>query len=100
MKQTENIKLIVIDFLCGAGGVTSGFEAAELHNQKIAHVIAGLNHDEVAIDSHLSNFMHVKHFVKDLRDLDYREIRKLITYYKRLYPEAKIIFWFSLECTN
>jgi len=96
----ENIQLIVIDFLCGAGGVTSGFENAIIDGAKVAKVIAGLNHDEVAIDSHANNFIHVKHFIKDLRDISFDELRKLIDFYKKLYPNAKIAFWFSLECTN
>jgi DNA (cytosine-5)-methyltransferase 1 len=98
--KPENIKLIVIDFLCGAGGVTSGFEEAKIRAQKIAKVIAGLNHDEIAIDSHGSNFLHVKHFIKDLREIDFADLQKLIDFYRKRYPGAKIVFWFSLECTN
>lgn len=98
--ENENIQLVVIDFLCGAGGVSSGFEQAEIRRQRIAKVIAGLNHDEVAVDSHLSNFLHVEHFIEDVRKVDINDLIRIIAQYKIIYPNAKLVLWFSLECTN
>ncbi|RYD93174.1 MAG: DNA cytosine methyltransferase, partial [Sphingobacteriales bacterium] len=87
---------IVVDLFCGAGGTTTGFE---MTNGK-ALVIACVNHDPLAIKSHWLNTPHVAHFEEDIRTLDLRPLRKLLAHYRKLYPDAKVILWASLECTN
>lgn len=89
-------QFLIIDLFCGAGGVTTGFEMAG----GIAKVIACVNHDHVAILSHWANYKEVKHFEEDIRTLDLTELVKLALYYRSLYPDAKLILWASLECTN
>lgn len=108
---------IVIDLFCGAGGTTTGFDHAVLPQrilssyyvgpnfqedgfQKIAEVIACVNHDPKAIESHWLNHKNVKHFNEDIRTLDLTDLIDLVERYRRLYPSAFIILWASLECTN
>jgi DNA (cytosine-5)-methyltransferase 1 len=91
---------IVIDLFCGFGGTTLGFELAELESLKIAEVFACVNHDPKAIKSHWLNNKKVKHFNEDIRTLDLTELIALTVKYRTLYPNAKLILWASLECTN
>lgn len=91
---------IVVDLFCGFGGTTKGFVMAELMNQNIAEVIACINHDPKAIKSHWLNNAGVKHFEEDIRTLDLAELIALVKYYRLRYPNAKLILWASLECTN
>lgn len=63
MRTNENIKIIFIDLFCGAGGVTTGIERARYNKIKLAKVIACVNHDPIAIKSHVHNHKHVLHFV-------------------------------------
>lgn len=91
---------LVIDLFCGAGGTTTGFVQAELEGYGIAKVIACVNHDPLAIKSHWANHPEVKHFEEDIRTLDLTELIKLTNYYRNKYPNAYIILWASLECTN
>lgn len=108
---------IVVDLFCGAGGTTTGFVHAEINSDyyskyyvgenfakegftKIAKVIACVNHDPVAIKSHWVNHPEVKHFEEDIRTLELSELVKLVNYYRKLYPNAKVVLWASLECTN
>jgi len=95
-----NPTIILIDLFCGAGGVTTGFEAAKVDGRKIAHVAACVNHDEVAIQSHFANHGHVKHFTEDIRTLELTQLVKIINKQRLMYPEAKVMLWASLECTN
>jgi DNA (cytosine-5)-methyltransferase 1 len=97
---------IVVDLFCGAGGTTTGFEQAmyvdengELQ-QCMAEVIACVNHDHKAIKSHWLNHPRVKHFEEDIRTLDLTELVSLVEFYRRKYPNALLILWASLECTN
>lgn len=41
----------LIDLFCGAGGVTTGVEQAQINGKKVAEVIACVNHDFNAIES-------------------------------------------------
>ncbi len=91
-----NPEFIVVDLFCGAGGTTTGFEKTN----GLAKVIACVNHDPVAIKSHWLNHADVKHFTEDIRTLDLTQLTLLVTYYRKLYPKAKLILWASLECTN
>ncbi|MBA4852045.1 DNA cytosine methyltransferase [Emticicia sp. BO119] len=90
-------KFIIVDLFCGAGGTTLGFEMAK---NGIAKVIACVNHDPKAIKSHWANHPEVVHFEEDILTLDLTELISLTNHYRKLYPEAKVILWASLECTN
>ncbi len=91
---------IVIDLFCGFGGTTRGFELAQLDGREIAKVFACVNHDPKAIKSHWLNHPEVRHFEEDIRTLDLTELVALVAVYRRRYPDAKLILWASLECTN
>ena len=84
----------MIDLFCGAGGVTEGVEQAEYEGSKIATVVAAVNHDPMAIESHWKNHPHVKHFEEDIRKLDISKMQKIGG------PGKRSILWGSLECTN
>jgi DNA (cytosine-5)-methyltransferase 1 len=91
---------IIVDLFCGAGGDTTGFVQATLEGMGIAKVIAGVNHDPKAIKSHWLNYPEVKHFEEDIRTLDLTDLVALAQYYRIKYPDAYLILWASLECTN
>jgi len=91
---------LVIDLFCGFGGTTTGFHLAKLDDRSLAQVIACVNHDPKAIKSHWLNNPRVKHFNEDMRTLDLTELILLVCQYKARYPNAKIVLWASLECTN
>jgi DNA (cytosine-5)-methyltransferase 1 len=88
---------LVIDLFCGAGGTTTGFAMTKAG---IAKVIACVNHDAKAIESHWKNHLEVKHFEEDIRTLDLTELAMHAKDYQDRYPKAKLILWASLECTN
>lgn len=91
---------LVVDLFCGAGGTTTGFALAELEGNTLAKVIACVNHDPKAIKSHWRNHPEVKHFEEDIRTLDLTELIKIVSAYRKKFPEAYIVLWASLECTN
>lgn len=96
---------LLIDLFCGFGGTTTGFEDAMYIDangqlQKVCKVIACVNHDPKAIKSHWLNHPHVKHFEEDIRTLDLTELIQLVNYWRSIYPNAYVILWASLECTN
>jgi DNA (cytosine-5)-methyltransferase 1 len=91
---------LVVDLFCGAGGTTTGFIQAQLDGNMIAKVICCVNHDPIAIKSHWANHPEVKHFEEDIRTLDLTELISLVNYCRGVYPEAYLILWASLECTN
>lgn len=91
---------IIVDLFCGAGGTTTGFVQAELEGAGIAKVIACVNHDHIAIKSHWTNHPEVKHYEEDIRTLDLNELKKLVRFNRLRYPNAYLILWASLECTN
>jgi len=91
---------LVVDLFCGFGGTSTGYDEAEINGQKIVKVIAAVNHDKNAIKSHWLNHPDVKHFEEDIRTLDLTELTALVNYYRKRYPNAKLILWASLECTN
>jgi DNA (cytosine-5)-methyltransferase 1 len=91
-----NPLFLVVDLFCGAGGTTTGFDMTE----GMAKVIACVNHDPKAIESHWKNHPEVLHFEEDIRTLDLAELTKCAQMYRRWYPEAKLVLWASLECTN
>jgi DNA (cytosine-5)-methyltransferase 1 len=97
---TESPTFLIVDLFCGAGGTTTGFDMAMREGSKVAKVIACVNHDWKAIKSHWQNHPDVKHFTEDIRTLDLTELIAICHYWQALYPDAKLILWASLECTN
>lgn len=91
---------IIVDLFCGAGGTTTGFVQAAIDGNHIAKVIACVNHDPKAIKSHWINHPEVKHFEEDIRTLDLTELVEVVRFQRSLYPNAALILWASLECTN
>ena len=98
--MTDNIKLLYIDLFCGAGGTSTGVEKATFHGSKCAKVIACVNHDANAIASHAANHPDALHFTEDIRTF---ELSPLVAHTERLrllHPDAYLVLWASLECTN
>ena len=98
--MTENIKLLYIDLFCGAGGTSSGVEYARLYGKKCAKVVACVNHDRNAILSHAANHPDVLHFTEDIRTLELSPMVDHLNRMKAMYPNAHVVLWASLECTN
>ena len=94
------MELLYIDLFCGAGGTSTGVEKAEINGQQCAKVIACVNHDENAIASHTANHPETLHFTEDIRTLDLTSLVKHVNKMKVFYPDALIVLWASLECTN
>jgi DNA (cytosine-5)-methyltransferase 1 len=96
----NQIKLLYIDLFCGAGGTSTGVEYAQLHGEKCAKVIACVNHDPNAILSHAANHPDTLHFTEDIRTLDLTGLVEYLQKMKMQYPDAYVVLWASLECTN
>lgn len=94
------MNLYFIDLFCGAGGTTTGVERAELFGQKIAKVIACINHDALAIASHHANWPDALHMTEDIRHAHLEPIVAMVNKIRIAEPDARIIIWASLECTN
>lgn len=98
----ELVQLIIIDLFCGAGGFTEGAEqAVDSENRRLAIVVAGVNHDALAIQSHAANHPETTHFVEDIRDKKLpRRIMAVVRQARKNYPKAKLLLHASMECTN
>ena len=96
----NQIKLLYIDLFCGAGGTSTGVEYAQLHGEKCAKVIACVNHDPNAILSHAANHPDTLHFTEDIRTMDLTGLVEHLQKMKSQYPDAFVVLWASLECTN
>lgn len=94
------IRLLYIDLFCGAGGTTTGVEAARIGRKKCAKVVACVNHDANAIASHAANHPDALHYTEDIRTLDIAPLAAYLAKCRKLYPGAKVVLWASLECTN
>lgn len=94
------IKLLYIDLFCGAGGTSTGVAAARLHGEPCAKVIACVNHDANAIASHKANHPDTLHFTEDIRTLDLTPLVRHTEAQRKAYPNAHLVLWASLECTN
>ncbi len=94
------MKLLYIDLFCGAGGTSTGVEKARLENEQCAKVIACVNHDKNAIASHAANHPDALHFTEDIRTLNLSPLVYHLQKCRAEYPEALIVLWASLECTN
>jgi DNA (cytosine-5)-methyltransferase 1 len=86
---------LIVDLFCGAGGTTTCFAMA--NNSK---VIACVNHDAKAIESHWKNHTDVVHFEEDIKTLKLHPLVDVADINRRSFPGAKLILWASLECTN
>lgn len=96
----SNIKLLYIDLFCGAGGTSTGVANARLYGKKCAKVVACVNHDANAIKSHQANHPDTLHFTEDIRTLELSPLIQHLQKMKEKYPDAYVVLWASLECTN
>lgn len=94
------MKLLYIDLFCGAGGTSTGVESARVLGKQCAKVIACVNHDANAIASHAANHPEALHFTEDIRTLELSPLVAHVQKMKRQNPEALVVLWASLECTN
>lgn len=94
------INLLYIDLFCGAGGTSTGVNEARLHGEQCAKVIACVNHDPNAIASHAANHPDALHFIEDIRTLNLTPLKRHIKACRKENPQALIVLWASLECTN
>lgn len=84
-----------IDLFCGAGGATSGIHGARYYRQKFGKVLACVNHDKHAIQSHSANHKHSKHYTEDIRNMDVSTLPR-----NQFKKDVWFYLWASLECTN
>lgn len=94
------MKLLFIDLFCGAGGTSTGVENARHNGGQCAKVIACVNHDAKAIASHAENHPDTLHFTEDIRTLELSPLVEHVSKMRALYPDALVVLWASLECTN
>jgi len=94
------MKLLYIDLFCGAGGTSTGVENARYNGRQCAKVIGCVNHDANAIASHAANHPDAMHFTEDIRTLELSPLIAHIAKMRKLYPDAFVVLWASLECTN
>jgi len=94
------MKLLYIDLFCGAGGTSTGVNSARFNGEQCAKVIACVNHDKNAIASHAANHPDALHFTEDIRTLELSPLVAHIEKCKEQNPNAVIVLWASLECTN
>ena len=93
-------RLLYIDLFCGAGGTSTGVARARLNGEQCAKVIACVNHDPNAIKSHAANHPDTLHFTEDIRTLDMKPLEEITNSERAKDPNAKVVLWASLECTN
>ena len=94
------MKLLYIDLFCGTGGTSTGVENARYNGRQCAKVIGCVNHDANAIASHAANHPDAMHFTEDIRTLELSPLIAHIAKMRKLYPDAFVVLWASLECTN
>lgn len=100
VKQKHKLAFLVIDLFCGAGGTSTGFSRAKIDGKFVAKVIACVNHDPVAIESHYYNHRSTLHFTEDIRLVNLDALGAYVEYMKQKYPGVPVVLWASLECTN
>lgn len=90
-----------IDYFCGMGGVTEGLERTSENGICISTVIACLNHDANAIESHSMNYPQCLHLEEDVRLASTTVLKYMVSEIrKRSGGTTKICIWFSHECTH
>lgn len=94
------MNLLYVDLFCGAGGTSTGVNSARINGERCAKVIACVNHDANAIASHASNHPEALHFTEDIRTLNLKPLLERVTQECLENPNAKLVLWASLECTN
>ena len=94
------IQLLYIDLFCGAGGTSTGVENARYEDEQCAKVVACVNHDANAIASHAANHPDALHFTEDIRTLQLSPLVAHVERMKKIYSDALVVLWASLECTN
>lgn len=92
------LEFLFVDLFAGAGGVTTGIERARVDGQKIARVIAAVNHDPLAIESHAANHPETIHYVEDIRTFNVHNLPYIPPRGSR--GNTIVCLWASLECTN
>jgi len=100
IRKCPDYDLFVIDLFCGAGGVTTGVESANTGGRKYAKVIACVNHDPKAIESHAANHKDVLHFTEDIRTLELSGMKELVDAVRKNHPRSRVWLHASIECTN
>ena len=93
-------QLLYIDLFCGAGGTSTAVNTARLNGEQCAEVIACVNHDAKAIASHAANHPNALHFTEDIRTLELSPLVQHLQKCRAKNPEALVVLWASLECTN
>lgn len=97
----DQVRLLYVDLFCGAGGTTTGVEEARTPSgERCARVVACVNHDPHAIASHAANHPGVRHFTEDIRTLYLRPLVDALDAARHRHPQAYVVLWASLECTN
>lgn len=84
-----------IDLFCGAGGTTSGIEDATFEGKRVSRVLACINHDLNAINSHRSNHPKAIHLVEDIRTAAIEPLNELLNQFRGFRCLVA-----SLECTS
>ena len=100
MNSNDKIRLLYIDLFCGAGGTSTGVHFARHAGDPCAKVIACVNHDANAIASHAANHPDALHYTEDIRTLELGPLAAHAARMRRQYPDAFVVLWASLECTN
>lgn len=75
------MSLTAVDFFCGAGGSSQGFNMIPG-----VEVLAAANHWDRALESHAANFPDARHYQGDIREMDMSS-----------FPRGDL-FWASPEC--
>lgn len=97
----DSITQLWVDLFCGAGGTSQGLhEAQSVDGQPVAKVVACINHDAKAIQSHKANFPDCLHSIEDIRTAHLQPIQNALSIERENYPFAKTCLWASLECTH
>lgn len=96
-----------IDFFCGFGGVTEGIERTNSvvdkdgNIRKVATVIACLNHDHKAINTHKIHHPHALHLEEDFRTASTETLEHLVKQTRqRSNGKTRIAAWLSFDCTH
>lgn len=95
MASKVKITDIYIDLFCGAGGVSTG-----INKVKGAKVIACINHEENAINSHEANHKDTLHFLEDIKTASLHTLIKLVKAYRKKHKGVRVHLWASLDCTH
>ena len=80
-----------IDMFCGCGGVTQGVIKAKHQRKRLVNVVAAVNHDPLAIQTHAKNHKNVLHYDDDVVKMDEKSLP---------YLGTNGILWASVDCTQ